>query len=168
MYQYDVSAADPNLDALEYGIVTTAPGMRIDPNTGLISWTPVAGNYEVMAAVEDAGGLMNSQTFTVIVDAANEPPVADAGPDQSVSVSQTVTLDGSGSSDADNDPLTYLWSMESAPLGSGATLSDPTAVTPGFVADLQGTYVVQLIVNDGLENSAALHFGVAVTRRRLV
>lgn len=44
----------------------------------------------------------------------NTPPVADAGPDQVVSADlncqATVILDASGSSDADGDTLTYLWS----------------------------------------------------------
>lgn len=36
------------------------------------------------------------------------------------------------------------------PPGSGAQLSNPMAVTPGFVADLPGAYVVSLTVNDGI------------------
>ena len=84
----------------------------------------------------------------------NNPPVANAGLDQNVTVNDTVTLDGSGSTDADGDALTYLWSL-SVPGGSGATLSDPTAVSPTFVADVAGDYVAQLIVNDGTEDSAA-------------
>ena len=33
-------------------------------------------------------------------------------------------------------------------------LSNPTLVNPTFIADKKGTYVVQLIVNDGIVNSA--------------
>ena len=65
----------------------------------------------------------------------NTQPVADAGPDQPVAVNDTVVLDGSGSSDTDGDALTYSWSLLSVPGGSGATLSDATAVNPTFVAD---------------------------------
>ncbi|MDX1449390.1 MAG: ATP-binding protein, partial [Acidimicrobiia bacterium] len=55
-----------------------------------------------------------SQSFTLSVDdiaAPNRPPVADAGPDQTVLVGDTVTLDGSGSSDADGDALGFEWSL---------------------------------------------------------
>lgn len=83
----------------------------------------------------------------------NHPPVAHAGPDQTVFVGDTVTLDGSKSSDVDGDLLTFSWSFTSLPDGSTATLSDPTIVNPTFDVDIAGAYVVQLIVNDGSLNS---------------
>ena len=83
----------------------------------------------------------------------NQPPVAVAGPDQTVSPGATVVLDGTASSDPDSDPLAYRWSL-SRPAGSGAVLSDATVPSPGFVADVPGSYVAQLIVSDGLVDSA--------------
>jgi len=64
-----------------------------------------------------------------------------------------VQLDGSNSSDADNDPLTYQWSFTSKPAGSTALLTVPTIVNPTFIPDLPGFYVVQLIVRDGKADS---------------
>ena len=55
----------------------------------------------------------------------------------------------SASSDADGDPLSYTWTFSTMPAGSTASLSDPNSVNPSFVADVTGTYIVQLIVNDG-------------------
>lgn len=79
-------------------------------------------------------------------------PVADAGGDQTVSPGSEVILDGSGSYDPDNDPLTYLWTLAS-PEGSNAVLSDATIVNPTFTADVEGIYVARLVVNDGAWDS---------------
>ena len=54
-----------------------------------------------------------------------------------------------------HSPLTYHWILNSRPPGSQATLSNATIVNPVFVADLPGTYIAQLLVNDGLVNSAS-------------
>lgn len=80
--------------------------------------------------------------------APNTPPVADAGPDQTVTVGSTAQLDGSNSSDPDDDPLTYRWLFISIPAGSNASLSDPSIPKPSFVADLAGNYILELAVSD--------------------
>ena len=84
---------------------------------------------------------------------SNTAPVANAGTDQTVDMGDTVMLNGSGSSDDDGDALTFAWNIFSAPVGSTAMLSNPTNVMPTFVADVAGDYVIELIVNDGTENS---------------
>ncbi len=83
----------------------------------------------------------------------NTAPIADAGPDQQVATGVTVLLDGSGSTDPDNDPLTYLWNLN-VPAGSAATLSDPTAESPTFPVDVAGAYTATLTVSDGTDASA--------------
>ena len=73
----------------------------------------------------------------------NRPPVADAGPDQSVNGgitgSATVSLDGLGSSDADGDPLTYAWS---GAFGSASGAQPQVTLAAG-------THTIALTVNDG-------------------
>jgi len=68
-------------------------------------------------------------------------------------VNALVTLDGSGSSDADGDGLTYDWSITSFPGTTAPALSDSTAVKPTFTPSLAGDYIAQLIVGDGLLTS---------------
>ncbi|MCM3905527.1 MAG: PKD domain-containing protein [Pyrinomonadaceae bacterium] len=108
-----------------------------------------------------------SNTINVnVVQIGNTRPVANAGPDQTVSVGATVQLNGSGSSDADGDPLTFSWSFVSRPAGSNAVLSNPGAVTPTFFADQIGDYVLQLIVNDGNLNSVPDTVTITTTNSR--
>jgi len=64
-------------------------------------------------------------------------------------------LNGSGSSDADGDPLTYSWSLITLPSGANAALSGATTASPSFTAARPGTYVISLVVNDGKENSSS-------------
>lgn len=84
---------------------------------------------------------------------ANTAPVARAGADQTVSATLVTSLDGSASSDADGDPITYAWSLASQPAGSTASLVDATAATPTFTPDAAGTYVLRLVVSDGTDTS---------------
>jgi hypothetical protein len=113
----------------------------------------VPGSYVIRLTVHD--GLAASQPDTVVLRTDNSPPVADAGPDQTARVGEVVTLDGTGSSDVDGDPLTYAWSLIGRPDGSNAALDSPHSVAPAFVVDRTGVYVAQLIVNDGIVDSAA-------------
>lgn len=112
----------------------------------------IAGTYQVQLIVND--GNLDSAPDSTVISTTNTPPVADAGPDQTPFVNDLVTLDGSASSDVDGDPLSYLWALTSAPAGSGASLSDTSAVMPQFTVDLPGNYVAQLTVNDGSVDSA--------------
>ena len=84
-----------------------------------------------------------------IVSTANRPPVAVTGPDQEVMVGSVVTLSGEASYDPDGDRITYFWTIEEAPEGSSATLSNPSSVYSTFTPDMSGTYRVSLVVHDG-------------------
>jgi hypothetical protein len=77
----------------------------------------------------------------------NQVPVAHAGTAQTVDPGATVVLNGSASSDADGDTLTFQWTQTA---GATATLSNATTATPSFVApSVAGTLTFQLTVNDG-------------------
>lgn len=112
------------------------------------------GTYVAQLIVND--GTIDSAPITVSITTSNSAPVANPGADQSVFSGDIVILDGSASSDADNDTLSYSWSL-TTPVGSSANLSDQFAISPTFTVDVSGTYVAQLIVNDGSVDSAPVN-----------
>ena len=90
-------------------------------NTMIATFTPdVPGTYTVQLTVNDGFG---SDSASVTVSTESSPPVANAGPNQTVTVGSTVQLNGSKSSDVDGNPLRYSWSFVSLPPTSSAVLS---------------------------------------------
>jgi LmbE family N-acetylglucosaminyl deacetylase len=98
-------------------------------------------------------GLAEFQVFEA--GSGNLPPTANAGPDQTVAGGQLVTLDGRGSSDPNQNPLTYNWTQTS---GTAVTLSNPASATPTFTAPAaqqqSQTLRFSLVVSDGQLNSS--------------
>ena len=125
---------------------------------------PAYGLHEVSVVVDDdgtgSGSIRESDEENNVASATlfvGESPVADAGTDRTVSPGETVTLDGSNSSDpAGYTPLAYSWQFIEIPEGSAAVLDDAASMTPSFTADLIGTYLVQLMV----ENTQGIHSAV--------
>jgi CubicO group peptidase (beta-lactamase class C family) len=117
---------------------------------------PMVGASEDLTftlTVRDDDAATASDTVTVAVQNVNVQPIANAGADQIAITGVSVALDGSASWDADGDSLTYLWSLTSAPASSSATINDASTIRPTFVPDVDGSYVAELVVNDGLTNS---------------
>lgn len=110
------------------------------------------GDYVVQLIVSD--GTEDSEPVTALLTPDNRKPIADAGADGSSQIGQAIALDGSASSDPDNDALTYRWTLSAQPDGSSAGLSKPNTAAPGFVPDVAGDYVFELTVNDGDADSS--------------
>ncbi len=169
------------------GVVVTLDGSASsdpDNNTLTYSWTAPTGitlnsttatkptftapevmtdqNYTFTLIVND--GTVNSTADQVIITVkqVNKAPVANAGTDQTVNEGVVVTLDGSASSDPDNNTITYSWT---AP--TGITLNSTTAAKPTFTAPEVMTdqnYTFTLIVNDGIVNSATDQVTITVSK----
>lgn len=143
--------ADGNPLTFEWSLLQVPEGSQAvlsDPSLVNPTITPdKVGNYEIRLIVSD--GYEKSVPDTVLLSTINTAPVANAGADQTGKVGATVVLDGSGSSDNDGDPLNYRWGLLEKPAGSKAALSDPTALRPSLTLDKPGTYICQLVVEDG-------------------
>ena len=119
-----------------------------NPDTSMPSFTiDVKGSYELALTVSD-GEL--SSTDMVLVNVGNSAPVAEAGANQVVMIGDQVQLDGSTSTDIDGDTLTFSWSILDAPQGSVSTLEDSSKINTSFSPDIDGHYVIQLVVSDGV------------------
>ena len=96
----------------------------------------LSGGYTDAAG--NVGSSISSPAIPYIAPAGgNNQPEADAGPDQVVDPGDTVTLDGSESSDRDgNETITYSWKRTGGTAGVTApTLTGPTTDSPTFTAD---------------------------------
>jgi hypothetical protein len=156
-------SSDPNNNTLTFAWTLTKPtgsaavlSSATDPKPTFTA--DVVGTYTAQLIVKDSGDLVSKEpsVVTIITSISNSAPVANAGVKQFVvfGTGSTVTLDGTYSTDADNDQITYKWTLLQKPSTSTAVLSSATSARPTFTAAVAGDYVAQLIVNDGKVDSA--------------
>jgi len=152
-------STDVDGDALEYNwqigtLPETSEATLSDQLSASPSFTAdVQGQYVLILSVNDGFGSSLPDTVIINAETPNTQPVSNAGVDQSLFVGNTVSLNGNGSTDADNDTLSYQWSILSKPAGSLAALTSATTQETSFILDSAGEYIAQLIVNDGAMDS---------------
>lgn len=163
----DQSVTDTNNDGAES--ITLDGSASIDVNNDIVGYEWFEGTQSLGTGVNlNVNLAVGSHTLTLVVTdrvgntsndeviinvnayASNNPPVASAGPDQSVTDSdnngsESITLDGNGSTDPDNDIETYAWYEGAQLLGSGVNLQLSLAV---------GTHTITLAVTDLMGNTS--------------
>jgi len=147
--------------------VLTIPATMVTANTTqplpviIVPTAPPPAPVQTPTPVAEPTPVVPVPAPPIPVQTPNFTPIANAGTSQSVFTNSIVTLNGSASSDANGDNITYNWTLTSKPNGSSAVLSNSTATKPTFTPDIAGTYNISLVVNDGKVNSATAT--VAVT-----
>jgi hypothetical protein len=114
--------------------------------------TDLEGVYRIVLIVSDGDNESVPDTASITIT-GNLPPVAFAGNDFQVYTGETVRLSSDGSYDPEDSGISYRWNMVSKPASSIASLSNTTSRSPSFLADQVGKYTIELIVNDGVNNS---------------
>lgn len=116
------------------------------------STADVDGVYGLSVVARDATGNEGSDAVSVTLDnasAVNQPPVVDAGVDDTVTLpADTVTLDGSATDDGlPGGTLGIAWLQLSGP--STVQFADATALSTAATFGAAGTYELQLTADDG-------------------
>ncbi|MDH3974015.1 MAG: PKD domain-containing protein [Deltaproteobacteria bacterium] len=153
-------------DNLERWSLNVSGSIMEVPDMNLFIDTDDDGTVNWLDDDDDNDGTLDENDNTPYGDFPNTAPIANAGPDQNVSLGTVVTLDGSGSNDDDGNNLSYRWVIISSPEGSTATLDDSSLSNPIFTADITGDYVIELDVFDGQEWSTK--DSVTITANSLV
>ena len=139
-------------------------GSAVVPVSANISGLAPGGTVYFRAAASNAAG---EQKGTILpLSTSNPPPVANAGPDNTVEMGQTVTLNGSGSTTPIGTITSYLWTQVTGTGTTPVTLSDNTAVKPTFTAPtvpVTGAVIrFQLTVTDSRSLTASDNVDITV------
>ncbi len=111
-----------------------------------------------------AAFLLAGMAVPAMADDGDQKPIAVIDGTLKVTVGKPVYLDGSLSKDPGGNALSYLWTLESAPSGSIATIEDRSSRRAQFEGDVVGTYRVKLIVNNGSVDSNPAYATITVTK----
>lgn len=110
------------------------------------------GTYVIGLVVSDGVRTSAPDYLVVEVMAENKPPVAACDPPEDGHVGDLLEFDGSGSYDPEGTTLLYDWSLSSAPKGSlinSQDIQDRTSAVAHLIPDVEGTWVLTLVVSDG-------------------
>ncbi len=106
----------------------------------------VQGVYTFRLTVTDSSGATGTDDMQIIIAPPNQPPVANAGASQNITLpANAATLSGSGI-DADGTITAYFWNRVSGP--AQFTISTPSSPQTTITNLVQGIYLFELIVTD--------------------
>ncbi|NWY00984.1 K319L protein, partial [Nothoprocta ornata] len=137
---------------------------KVSTDTAILTLTNLLpGNYTFSLTVVDSDGASNSTTASLTVNkAVDYPPVANAGPNQVITLPQnSITLYGNQSTD-DHTIVSYEWLL--SPNSKGKVMEMQGVRTPvlQLSAMQEGDYTYQLIVTDSAGQQSTAEVTVIV------
>jgi RHS repeat-associated protein len=147
LFTYNPVVNDPENDPLTFTLINPPGGLVLNPATGAITWTPVAGQEGLTSfalRVNDDGGLSTSQTVQLDVLPANRAPIISSNP-ETVGEQGELYLSATALSDPDGDALTVTFDV--APSGMTYSLVQ-NRVEWQVPADATGTQSVTMRATD--------------------
>lgn len=158
-YVYEVSATDPNGDAISFALVQAPAGMQINNNR--ITWTPgnhQVGKANVIVRAQDPAGLFADQIFTIQVANTNDAPQILSSAPVTARVDQLYEYHVNAVDIDLHDVLQY--SLSVAPAGMTIDNTGKVRWTPAFLQ--QGVQSVTLKVSDAAGLFAEESFTITV------
>lgn len=115
----------------------------------------VAGSYEIGLVTSDEDDSSPRITQSFDVEGPNQPPTANAGPDQSVAAGVEFTLDGTGSQDSDGTIVEWRWSQTAGDpvILDTSNPSQPRATAPSRISAQTLTFQLITVDDEGEESA---------------
>ncbi|MHB1524597.1 MAG: putative Ig domain-containing protein, partial [Candidatus Dormibacteria bacterium] len=145
-FEYDAHATDTDGDVISYDLPVAPAGMAVDPKTGVVVWTPTAGEVgtqKVQLRAEDGRGGIVLQSFEIVVSDVNLSPVFTTKPSNPLYVGSPYVY-AARAIDADGDPVSY--SFISGP--SSLSVNSSTGLV-SWTPQATGSYPVTIAAFDG-------------------
>jgi probable HAF family extracellular repeat protein len=148
------SDSDDPANTLQFSLLNEPAGASIDPNSGVFTWTPTAGqagSHAVTVRVTDNGtpALFDEKTIQITVNAAaNSAPVLNAIANQTGTAGQPVQFTASAT-DPESPPQTLTYSLENGAgqVPTGATINASTGAF-SWTPSAAGTVTFDVVVRD--------------------
>lgn len=186
-YRYDVQALDPDNDHVVFELTTAPEGMTINPDSGVILWSPSTiqlGDHEVVVLVDDGRGGLAEQSFLVCVHQdlsgqtrqvttvfesefetrlVNDAPTIVSTPSLYATQGEAYEYDAVAN-DLNNDTL--QWNLDSAPIGM--TIDADTGKIQWTPSETQlGVYRVVISAWDSVGAHSTQRFEIEVSCHNL-
>ena len=152
---YENGAGDTLRGEFDY-VIANNPYCLFGGDTSVVDLSVNSdGTHLNSSSQVNEAALIRFAAFTAPEEAQNQPPVANAGPDQSVAAGVEFILDGSGSQDTDGTIVEWRWTQTAGDpvILNTSTPSQPKAISPSRTSAQTLTFQLITVDDDGEEST---------------